>query len=457
MAYDYDLFVIGAGSGGVRAANRSAKFGAKVAIAEQADVGGTCVIRGCVPKKLMVYASEFNDMIGDAAGYGWEIPDARFDWATLRDRIQTELGRLSSLYIKGLEGNGVTLFQCRAIVKDPHTVHLASENRDVTAEKILVAAGGVPFRDDEADPDRLGIVSDDVFHLDKRPDRLVVAGGGYIAIEFAHIFARLGTEVTLVYRGHRLLRAFDREISERVEQDLIASGIRYIPNTIFARIDRDGDDKTVELTTGEVLRTDEILWAIGRRPRTSGLGLEDCGVEKTANGAVIVDQDYRTACPSIFSLGDVTDRINLTPVAIREAMAFASTQFGGEPKRMDYRHVPKAVFCQPPVGSVGMTEDECLDEGHRIDVFEADFRPMKNVLAGNDKRMLMKLIVDAETDRVLGCHMVGEAAPEMVQIAAIAVKAGLTKAQFDETCALHPTSAEELVTLSSSRPGKAST
>lgn len=455
MAYDYDLFVIGAGSGGVRAANRAARAGARVGIAEEVRVGGTCVLRGCVPKKLMVYGAEFRDHFADAAGYGWTVEGASFDWPALRDRIQTELTRLNGLYKKGLASNAVTVHDSRAMLRDPHTVYLAAEDREVTAEKILIAVGGRPAIDAKVDSGRLGIVSDDVFLLPELPQRMVVAGGGYIAIEFAHVFARLGTEVTLVYRGSRLLRAFDADISERVEADLMAAGIRYIPEAIFERIEGTrGGEKSVLLSTGETLATDEILWAIGRKPNTEGLGLEDCGVALGERGEILVDEDYRTSQPSIFALGDVTDRVNLTPVAIREAMAFVSTQFAGVPQRMDYHFIPKAVFSQPPVGSVGPTEAHCVATGHDISVYEADFRPMRNVLAGNDTRMLMKLLVEKETDRVVACHMVGEGAPELVQIAAIAVKAGLTKAQFDATCALHPTAAEELVTMASPREAR---
>lgn len=453
MTYDYDLFVIGGGSGGVRAARMSAQAGAKVGMAEQSQMGGTCVVRGCVPKKFMVYASEFGHGMDQAAGYGWSVGERHFDWATLRDRIQSDVHRLSGLYGKTMDNNGVTVMDSRAVLKDPHTVHLVDENRDVTAGKILIAVGGTPVRDETVDPDHVGIVSDDVFLLERQPKRIIIAGGGYIAIEFAQIFAGLGTEVTVVYRGERLLKAFDREISERVEHNLKAQGVNYISNTVFTSLTAKGDEKHVQLANGDALVADEVFWAIGRKPLTEGLGLEALGVEMDRAGAIVVDEDYATNVPSVFAVGDVTNRVNLTPVAIREGAAFASTQFAGVPKRMNYDFIAKAVFSQPPVGTVGATEAECVAMGKKVDVYQADFRPMKNVLAESDERMLIKLIVDQQTDVVLGCHMVGDAAPEMIQIAAIAIKAGLTKTQFDETCAVHPTAAEELVTLANKRPG----
>ena len=454
MAYDFDLFVIGAGSGGVRAGRMASQYGAKVAMAEESRVGGTCVIRGCVPKKLMVYSSEYGEAIHHAAGYGWQTGEASFTWETLRDRVGAEVDRLNQIYHGILDRNDITFFDARAVIKDAHTVHLVGKGEYVTAEKILIATGGYPARDHTVDPDGIGIVSDDVFHLEKMPKRLIVAGGGYIAIEFAHIFAGLGSEVTLVYRGDRLLKSFDDDVSARVESDLKRRGIRYISKTVFAAMREQGDEKHVELTNGETLVADQILWAIGRKPKTEGMGLTQVGVELDRDGAIIVDDDYQTTAPSIFALGDVTNRVNLTPVAIREGAAFASTQFGGTPKRMDYGCIPKAVFAQPPVGTVGMSEREAVEAGHEVEIFETDFRPMQNVLAESDERMMMKLVVDKESDRVLGCHIVGHAAGEMIQIAAIAVKAGLTKQQFDETCALHPTSAEELVTISTGRAPK---
>lgn len=451
MSYDYDLFVIGAGSGGVRAARMAHNFGARVAIAEEYRLGGTCVIRGCVPKKLMVYASEFSHAFKDAAGYGWSVGEPTLDWATLRDNVAADVTRIEQIYHRNIDTSDIDLFETRAMVKDAHTVHLTGDNRDVTAEKILIAVGGTPIRDEAVDPDHLGFVSDDVFSLPEQPKRLVIAGGGYIAIEFAHIFAGLGTEVTLVYRGERLLKSFDQDISRRVEENLNAAGVRYINGTIFTKISQVGDEKYIELMNGDTLVTDELFWAIGRRPKTDGMGLDLIGVERDASGAIKVNEDSQSSVPSIFAVGDVTNRVNLTPVAIREGAAFANTYFGNNPVRMDYRDIPKAVFAQPPVGVVGVTEDQCKASGHEIDVYETEFRPMKNVLAGRNERMYMKLIVEKSSQKVIGLHMVGHEAPEMIQIAAIAIKAGLTKAQFDATCALHPTASEELVTMSTPR------
>lgn len=455
MAYDVDLFVIGAGSGGVRAANRAAQAGARVAIAEEGMVGGTCVLRGCVPKKLMMYASQFRNLFEDAKGYGWHVDQTDFTWPQLRDKMQTELARLSSLYISGLEGNDVQRYASRAVIKDPHTVHLVAENKDVSAERIMVAVGGHPFRDQQADPDNLGIVSDDVFHLENFPKSLVVAGGGYIGLEFAHIFARLGSEVTVVYRGKRLLKDFEQEISERVEKDLVEAGIRYIPETVFTRITEENGEKKVGLISGETLTADEVLWAIGRRPNTEGLGVERAGVKLGSLGEILVDENQQTNVSSIFAVGDVTNKVNLTPVAIREAMAFVSTQYRDIPKQMEYDFIPKAVFTQPPVATVGMAERDCLAAGLEIDVYETSFRPMRTAFAGDDTRFYAKMIVEKQTEKVLALHMVGEDSPEMVQLAAVAIRAGLTKEQFDDTCALHPTAAEELVTLTNKRDGLA--
>ncbi len=452
MSFDYDLFVIGAGSGGVRAARMSAQMGARVAIAESSRVGGTCVIRGCVPKKLFVYASEFSHAFEDAKGYGWTADNVRFDWNTLRDNKDAEIDRLNGIYKRILKSNDVTLFETRAVLKDVNTVHLVDEGCDVTAEKILIAVGGEPIRDESIEGHEIGIVSDDAFDLPELPKRAVIAGGGYIAVEFAFILQGLGVETTLVYRGERLLRAFDREVGEFVENALREAGVRYINNCVFTKIEEAGDAKRVHLLDGSEIETDLVFWAIGRRPSTGGLGLERVGVETDRYGAVKVDEHSQTSVPSVFAIGDVTNRVNLTPVAIREGAAFARTQFGGVPSRMDYRFIPKAVFSQPPVGSVGYTEEEAK-ANHEIDVYETDFRPMKNTLSGSSERMMMKLIVDRKTDYVLGCHIVGEAAPEVIQALAIPIKHGIKKADFDSTCALHPTAAEELVTMTAKREG----
>ncbi|NNU17709.1 glutathione-disulfide reductase [Parvularcula sp. ZS-1/3] len=448
MAYDYDLFVIGAGSGGVRAARLTAQAGFKVACAEESMPGGTCVVRGCVPKKFFVFASEYGHMMEDAKGYGWSFPEApKHDWPTLRDNVQAEVQRLSGIYSNILEKNGVDHIKSRVVLVDPHTVHIVDEDRQVTADKILIAVGGRPIIDESIPGAELGIVSDDAFLLPELPKRAVVAGGGYIAVEFAYIMAGLGVDVTLVYRGERVLRGFDPDLAAYVESNFERAGIRYINNTVFTKIEEQGGAKHVHLMNGETLETDLVFWAIGRRPNTNGLGVDRAGIETDRAGAIVVNDDSQTNQPSVFAVGDVTNRVNLTPVAIREAAAFVETQFKDNPRRMDYADIPKAVFSQPPVASVGMTSAEAKAAGYGVDVYMTNFRAMKNVLADNPERVIMKLVVCQKTDKVLGCHIAGTEAGEMVQVAAIAVKAGLTKAQFDATCALHPTVAEELVTL----------
>ena len=446
--YDYDLFTIGAGSGGVRASRMAATYGAKVGIAEEYRVGGTCVIRGCVPKKLMVYASELGHAIHDAKGFGWNAETVTFDWSTLIHNKDQEIDRLNGIYIRNLKNAGVEIHDSRAVLRDAHTVYLEKEDREVTADKILIATGGTPFVDTTIPGHELGITSNEVFHLDKLPRHAVVAGGGYIAIEFACILKGLGADVTLVYRGEDILRYFDRDVSVQVHNELKRLGIRVITQTIFEKIEAvEGDKKRLTLANGDVIDCDLIMWAVGRHPYTKGLGLESAGVETQGNGAIVVDDFSQTSVENIYAVGDVTNRVNLTPVAIREGAAFAETCFNNNPTKMDYDFIPKAVFSQPPVGSVGLAEHEARKDFANIDIYKTDFRPMKNTLSGNQERMLMKLVVDGDSDRVLGCHIVGDGAAEMIQMVAIAVKAGLTKSQFDETCALHPTSAEELVTM----------
>lgn len=446
--FDYDLFTIGAGSGGVRASRLAAQYGAKVGVAEEYRVGGTCVIRGCVPKKFLVYASEYGHGFDDARGYGWSAENVSFDWSTLIENKDDEIDRLNGIYIRNLKNAGAEIFQSRATIKDRHTVHLHAENKDVTADKILIATGGAPWTDNTVPGHDLGITSNEAFHLKKLPKHVVVAGGGYIAIEFACIFRGLGCDVCLVYRGEDILRYFDRDISVQVHSELKRKGIRVITQAVFEKIEaREGDQKTVHLSTGAEIDTDLVFWAVGRKPATAGLGLEEAGVELNKGGAVVVDEFSRSSVDNIFAVGDVTDRVNLTPVAIREGAAFAETQFNNTPTHMDYRFIPKAVFSQPPVGSVGYAEFEARAEFKNIDVYKANFRPMKNMLTGSEERVLMKLVVDADTDRVLGCHIVGPEAAEMIQCVAIAVKAGCTKADFDQTVALHPTIAEEMVTM----------
>ena len=447
-SYDYDLFTIGAGSGGVRASRLASTYGARVGIAEEHRVGGTCVIRGCVPKKLMVYASEFGHAFDEARGYGWSSGNVSFDWKTLIKNKDAEIDRLNGIYIRNLKKAGVEIIDSRAIIKDAHTVHLVAENRDVTAERILIATGGTPWVDESVPGHEFGISSNEVFYLDTLPRHIVITGGGYIAIEFACIMKGLGAQVSLVYRGNRLLRYFDHDVSQQVHDELNRLGVRVITQAVFEKIEKlDNDQKNITLSNGTNLEADTIMWAVGRSPMSHDLGLEDAGVATQKNGAIKVDEFSKTNIDSIFAIGDVTDRVNLTPVAIREGAAFAETVYNNNPTNMDYSDIPKAVFSQPPVGAVGLSEHEAREQLPKVDVYKSDFRPMKNILSGNEQRTLMKLVVDGETGRVVGCHIVGEGAAEMIQIMAIAVKAGITKNQVDATCALHPTAAEELVTM----------
>ena len=446
--FEYDLFTIGAGSGGVRASRLAAQYGAKVGVAEEYRVGGTCVIRGCVPKKFLVYASEFGHAFEDARGYGWSAENVSFNWSKLIENKDDEIDRLNGIYIRNLKNAGAEIFQSRATLKDKHTVHLEAENRDVTAKKILIATGGAPWTDESVPGHDLGITSNEAFHLKDLPKHVVVAGGGYIAIEFACIFRGLGCDVCLVYRGEDILRYFDTDVSVQVHSELKRQGIRVITQAVFEKIEsQGGDQKRITLSNGAEIETDLVFWAVGRKPATKGLGLEDAGVDLDKNGAVVVDENNRSTVDNIFAVGDVTNRVNLTPVAIREGAAFAETEFNNNPTTMDYRFIPKAVFSQPPVGTVGYAEHEARKEFGEVDIYKTSFRPMKNMLTGSEERMLMKLVVDAKTDRVLGCHIVGVDAAEMIQCIAIAVKAGVKKADFDQTVALHPTAAEELVTM----------
>jgi len=446
--YDYDLFVIGAGSGGVRAARLAATYGARVAVAEEYRVGGTCVIRGCIPKKLFVYASEYGHMFHDAAAYGWSSGKPQFNWETLLANKDAEIDRLNGIYVRNLKNAGADIIDSRAVLKDTHTIHLVKENRDVTAEKILIATGGAPWTDNSIPGHELAVTSNEAFHLEKFPRRVVIAGGGYIAIEFACIFQGLGAETTLVYRGEDVLRYFDRDISVQVHREMQRMGVRVMTSAVFTKIeDIGGGARRVQLNTGAHIDADLVFWAVGRKPATQGLGLESAGVMLGKDGAVIVDEWNRTNVENIFAVGDVTDRVQLTPVAIREGAAFAETEFNNNPTRVDYAFIPKAVFAQPPVGSVGYSEGEARKKFGAVDIYKTDFRPMKNTLSGSEARTLMKLVVEAATQKVVGVHIVGEAAPEMIQCLAIAVKAGLTKKDFDDTVALHPTSAEELVLM----------
>jgi glutathione reductase (NADPH) len=446
--YDYDLFTIGAGSGGVRAARLAAGYGARVAIAEEHRVGGTCVIRGCVPKKLFVYASEFGHGFKEARGYGWTAENVRFEWKTLVANKDAEIDRLSGLYVRNLKAAGAEIINSRAILKDAHTIYLPSDDRTVTAAKILIATGGRPWTDETVRGHDLAVTSNEAFHLGKLPRRVVIAGGGFIAIEFAFIFAGFGADVTVVYRRDRVLREFDADISAAVHREMGNAGIRLVTETVFSAIeDLGGGARRVFLKNGEHLDADLIFWAVGRKPNTKGLGLEASGVAMDGEGAVIVDEFSRTNVPHIFAVGDVTNRVALTPVAIREGAAFAETEFNSNPTKVDYEFIPKAVFAQPPVGAVGYSEAEAREKFGAVDIYKTDFRPMKATLSGSTSRTMMKIVVEAATDRILGVHIVGDGAPEMIQCLAIGVKAGLRKRDFDDTMALHPTSAEELVLM----------
>ncbi|MDQ3143528.1 MAG: glutathione-disulfide reductase [Pseudomonadota bacterium] len=443
---DVDLFVIGAGSGGVRAARIAAAHGAKVAVAEEHKVGGTCVIRGCVPKKLLVYGAHFAEDLDDAAMFGWDVPSKRFDWPVLRDNVLAEVGRLEGLYEQTLGNHKVEILHERAMLAGPNTVRLES-GRSVSAGKILIATGARPFMPPVAGIEH-AISSNEVFHLEKMPGRIVIAGGGYIANEFAGIFHQFGAHVTVVNRGDAILRGYDEQMRDRLLQISMIKGIEFRFNSTFERIEKN-DDGSLRLTMAgcDDIEAEQVLFATGRVPNVEGLGLTEAGVELGGRGEIKVDEQSRTSVTTIFAVGDVTDRIQLTPVAIREGHAFADSQFGGNPWSVDYASVPNAVFSHPPIAGVGMTEGEARNALGQIKTFTSDFRPMKNVLAARNERSLYKLVVDAATDRVVGIHMIGPDAPEILQAAAIAVKAGLKKADFDNVIALHPTMAEELVLM----------
>ena len=447
--YDYDLFVIGAGSGGVRAARMAREYGAgRVAIAEEYRVGGTCVIRGCVPKKFLVYASEFAKTFKLAESYGWSVGKPSFDWEKLIEAKDVEIDRLSGIYWRNLSNSGVEIIEDRAVFEDAHTLRLIKSGKTVTADKILVATGGTPFAPTDIEGHEMGVSSNEAFHLEALPGNIVIAGGGYIACEFAQIFAGMGSKVCQVYRGDTVLRGFDDDIRSHVHAELAHSGVRVITHAVFEKITDLGDGrKRVQLSNGSHVDADVVMYAIGRDPHVVGLGLEKAGVELDDRGAIKVDAWSQTSAAHIYAVGDVTNRVNLTPVAIREGAAFAATVFGGQPTAYDHNDIASAVFTQPPVGSVGLSEADARKSFAQVDIYKTSFRPMKISLTNDASRMLMKLVVDGETDRVLGVHIVGPDAPEMIQMVGIAVKAGLTKAQFDMTCAVHPTSAEELVTM----------
>ncbi|MEA3263536.1 MAG: glutathione-disulfide reductase [Pseudomonadota bacterium] len=444
--FDYDLFVIGAGSGGVRASRIAASHGAKVAVAEEFRVGGTCVIRGCVPKKLLVYASHFAHSLHDAPTYGWTLEGQSFDWNKLRDFVASDVDRLERAYTNTLDSNKVEHFHERATVAGPNTVRLAS-GREITAKIILIAVGAWPVLPDFAGVEHC-ITSNEVFHLPQLPKRVVIQGAGYIALEFAGVFNALGSQVTVVNRSDKILRGYDHDLTDRLLPILQARGIEFGFNRPIRQVEKQADGSLlVHAGEGEPIAADVVLVATGRRPKTDGLGLESVGITLGSNGEIPVDEYNATACPSIYAVGDVTDRVQLTPVAIREGHAFADTVFGNMPRTTAYDHIPSAVFTQPPIAAVGLTEHEARAQFPEVKVFKSDFRPMQNMFSDVAERGYYKLVVDGQSDRVLGVHMLSPDAPEILQAAAIAVKAGLTKAQFDETVALHPSMAEELVLM----------
>ena len=445
--YDYDLFVIGAGSGGVRAARLAAMEGKRVAVAEEFRVGGTCVIRGCVPKKLMVYASDFAHQLEVAEAYGWSLGKPAFDWPKFIAAKDVEIARLSGLYAANLAKAGADMIHGRAVLKDAHTVEIAEKELTVTADQILIATGGRPWVPVEVPGSELAITSEEAFHLPELPKRILIAGGGYISVEFAGIFAGLGVETTLIYRGPNILRGFDDDVRAHLADQIQRRGIKVILGCEHEAIEKTATGLNNVLKNGMTIETDVVMFATGRAPYVDGLGLEAAGVELNERGAIKVDEYSRTNVENIWAVGDVTDRVNLTPVAIREAVAFVETAYKNNPSTVDYTDIPTAVFSQPPVGVVGLNEHDARQTQGKIDVYMTRFRPMKFAFAGGEERTLMKLIVRAEDGVVVGCHIVGPDAPEMIQLAGIAVKAGLTKAQWDATTALHPTAAEELVTM----------
>jgi len=446
--YDYDLFVIGAGSGGVRAARIASGHGAKVAIAEEYRYGGTCVIRGCVPKKILVYASRFRDDFEDSSGFGWSFDgDARFDWPTLIANKDKEIDRLENIYKGILERNNVEAFSERAELVDAHTIRLTGSGRTVTADKILVATGGsVNFGEDIPGIEHV-ISSNEAFHLKEFPERVVINGGGYIAVEFAGIFAGLGAKTTIVYRRDKVLRGFDEDMRDGLTQALLARGIEIVTDAVFTQIEKDADGLKGTLSNGRVLEADQIMFAIGRDPHTKGLGLEAAGVELGRKGEVKVSPDSQSSVANIYAVGDVTDRVALTPVAIREGHAFADSVFGKSPRVVDHSNIATAVFSTPEIGTVGLPEHEAREKYGAVDIYKSQFRPMRGTISGSPERMIMKLIVNPADQKIVGCHILGPDAGEIIQVVGITMQMGATKVDFDATMALHPSAAEELVTM----------
>ena len=446
--FDYDLFVIGGGSGGVRSARLAAGMGKKVAIAEEFRFGGTCVIRGCVPKKLYVYASQFHEHFEDAAGFGWEVGETRFDWPALVAAKEKEITRLEGLYRKGLDNAGATILASRAVLVGPNTIRLTATDELVTAERILIAVGGHPSPHIDLPGHELCITSNEAFDLPALPKSILISGGGYIAVEFANIFHGLGVETTLIYRGKQILSRFDQDMRQGLQAAMIAKGIRVICEDIIKEVAETEDGRrSVATKAGETLTIDQVMLALGRVPNTGSLGLETAGVAMNEKGAIIVDDFSRTNVPGIFALGDVTDRVQLTPVAIHEAMCFIETEFRGNPVSPDHDLIATAVFSQPEIGTVGMSEEEAARAFDELEVYRAEFRPMKATLSGRQEKTIMKLIVNAADRRVLGAHILGHEAGEMAQLLGVSLKAGVTKDHFDRTMAVHPTASEELVTM----------
>ena len=446
--FDYDLFVIGGGSGGVRAGRLTASMGKRVGIAEEHRYGGTCVIRGCVPKKLFVYASQFPEHFEDALGYGWTVSPASFDWRTLLANKDIEIARLEGIYRRGLQNAGADLFDCRAELVDRHTVRLVGQDRTVTADKILIATGGRPNPHAALPGHELCISSNEAFYLNDLPRSIVIAGGGYIAVEFANIFHGLGVETTLVYRGREILGRFDMDLRRLLHETMEKKGIRILCHTIFEKIEKRADGRLdAHLSDGGTIAADQVMLALGRDPNTDGLGLEAAGVELGVKREIKVDEYSRTNIENIYAVGDVTDRVALTPVAIHEAMCFVETAFKGNPTSPDHDCVATAVFSQPEIGTVGLSEDDAVKRYSDVEIYRALFRPMRHTLSGRDEKMLMKLVVDGQSKSVVGAHILGPDAGEMAQLLGIAVKAKLTKADFDRTMAVHPSAAEELVTM----------
>ncbi|WP_315776905.1 MULTISPECIES: glutathione-disulfide reductase [unclassified Bradyrhizobium] len=445
--FDVDLFVIGGGSGGVRAARIAAGYGARVMVAEEYRMGGTCVIRGCVPKKLFVIGSHVRQEIADAAGFGWMIPTATFDWPTLIRNKDKEIARLEAAYTSNVEKSGAKIVKTRAVLEDAHTVRLTT-GETVRAKYILIATGGAPNHGTPIPGIEHVISSNEAFHLDELPRRILIQGGGYIALEFACIFANFGADVTVVYRGDNILRGFDEDVRRHVRSEMEKEGITILTGCTVTSVDKHGQDYTTHLSNGSSIASDKVMFAIGRHPAVANLGLEKAGVAiNPRNGGIAVDAFSQSSVPSIYAIGDVTHRFNLTPVAIREGHAFADTVFGGKTVRVDHADIPTAVFCQPEVGTVGLTETQARELYDRVDIYKTNFRPIKATMSGRDTRVLMKLVVDGASDRVLGCHIVGDMAAEITQAVAIAIKMKATKADFDATIALHPSAAEELVTM----------